>query len=67
MPSKPVLKARYQSIGTSFFASYMFVMIPGVIGYLIFGKSCQPVIFDSFPDNDVLMIISTNIRLSRVF
>ncbi|KAH0794482.1 Transmembrane amino acid transporter protein [Histomonas meleagridis] len=57
MQSDPNLKKRYFSIGATFFICYLFVMVPGVIGYLMFGKETKEVILDSFPQKDVLMII----------
>ncbi|OHT06210.1 Transmembrane amino acid transporter protein [Tritrichomonas foetus] len=57
MPSHPNIRKRYFSVGASFFVCYALVMIPGVIGYLMFGATTEPVILDSFSEKDVLMII----------
>lgn len=50
-------KKRYFSSGTAFYLSYVIVMVPGVIGYLIFGADTKSVVLDNFPDEDLLFII----------
>ncbi|EAY05867.1 Transmembrane amino acid transporter protein [Trichomonas vaginalis G3] len=53
----PSLHLRNVSCGISFFASYMFVLIPAVIGYLLFGQKCEPLILNNFEDSDPLFVI----------
>ncbi|KAH0785915.1 Transmembrane amino acid transporter protein [Histomonas meleagridis] len=36
---------------------YVVVIIPGILGYLMFGSKTESIILSSFPDNDVLIII----------
>ena len=36
---------------------YVVVLIPGILGYLMFGSNTQSIILSSFPDDDVLIII----------
>ena len=55
--SKPNLVSRYRIAGTAFFFSYVIVMIPGAIGYLIFGQKVEQIILLSFPPDDTLFII----------
>lgn len=54
--SQPKLKGRYQVLGATFLISYTLVMVPGVVGYLIFGKRTNEILFQSFDNRDVLMI-----------
>lgn len=56
-PSKPGLRPRFFSVGTAFFACYILVLVPGVLGYLMFGAETKEVILDSFSSKDVLMLI----------
>lgn len=56
-PSKPRLKSRFFALGTSFFTCYILVLVPGVIGYLLFGADTKEVILDSFPSHDILMLV----------
>lgn len=53
----PNLQKRYLASGCAFFFSFLMVLVPGVIGYLMFGRSAQPLILNNFPDDDVLFII----------
>lgn len=39
------------------FCGLVFVTIPGVIGYYLFGSNCKDVVLDNFKSNDVLIII----------
>ncbi|OHS99976.1 Transmembrane amino acid transporter protein [Tritrichomonas foetus] len=55
--SKPDLTSRYRIAGTAFFFSYVIVMIPGAIGYLIFGQEVEQIILLSFDKHDTLFII----------
>lgn len=57
MPSNPNLGTRYRAISWASCISYFIVAIPAILGYLMFGENTQEVIFDSFPDDDILIII----------
>lgn len=57
-PVKPLLQYRYRIVGTSFFVCYIFVIIPGVIGYLMFGAETDEIILDNFKNNDVIIQIT---------
>jgi len=52
-PFHPSISKRYRVVGTSFFACYMFVIIPGVIGYLMFGQETHEIILTSFSNGDL--------------
>ena len=53
----PSLHQRNIACGISFFSSYFIVVVPGVIGYLLFGAKCEPLILNNFDDSDPLFII----------
>ena len=53
----PVTKKRLLSAGSAFFLSFLIVIIPGVIGYLMFGSESKPVILSNFDNKDHLIII----------
>lgn len=55
--SEPNLTTRYRIIGLTFFFSYVIVMIPGAIGYLIFGNESNPIILLSFGDNIIFLLV----------
>lgn len=57
-PVKPQIQYRYQIVGTSFFVCYLLVIVPGVIGYLMFGDSTNEIILDNFSDKDVMIQIT---------
>ena len=52
--SKPSLRLRWRSTGLTFFLSYLIVMIPGVIGYLMFGNETSDNILQNFESKDIL-------------
>lgn len=54
---KPHVQRRTQAWGLSFFSCYLMVLIPAVIGYLLFGQNAQPLILNNFEDSDPLFII----------
>ena len=56
-PVDPRMRYRYQIVGTSFFTCYLLVIIPGVLGYLMFGEQTKEIILDNFADSDILMQI----------
>ena len=58
IPYQPSLPKRYRLIGGAFILCYMLTIIPGTIGYLLFGMNADQVIFTSFPDNDILIQIA---------
>ena len=53
----PSLHQRNIACGISFFASYFIVIVPGVIGYLLFGAKCQTTILNNFDDTDPLFVV----------
>ena len=53
----PSLHKRFIACGISFFASYFIVVVPAVIGYLLFGADCQALILNNFDDSDPLFVI----------
>ncbi|EAY15664.1 Transmembrane amino acid transporter protein [Trichomonas vaginalis G3] len=54
---EPTLHKRYQAVGIAFFLSFIITLIPGLLGYLIFGSGSKPFILSNFPDTDILFII----------
>ena len=54
-PTHPSLHRRFKIIGTAFSVCYLFVLIPGVIGYLIFGNTAADILLSSFDDKDILI------------
>lgn len=57
MESHPNLNHRFKEISWASYLSYLIVAIPAILGYLMFGSETTEVIFDSFPTNDIIMII----------
>ncbi|KAK8833723.1 hypothetical protein M9Y10_011476 [Tritrichomonas musculus] len=57
MESHPNLNHRFKEISWASYLSYFIVAIPAILGYLMFGSETTEVIFDSFPTNDIIMII----------
>ena len=55
--ANPRIKARYRIIGTSFFTCFLFVLIPGVMGYLTFGAHTDDIILNNFPNVDIVIQI----------
>lgn len=53
----PSLHLRNIACGISFFASYIIVLVPAVVGYLLFGSQCEPLILNNFEDSDPLFVI----------
>ena len=53
----PSLHKRNIACGISFFSSYFIVVVPGVIGYLLFGAKCETTILNNFDDTDPLFVI----------
>lgn len=56
-PVKPKLQYRYQIVGTSFFSCYLLVIVPGVIGYLLFGDATKDIILENFDNHDIIIQI----------
>lgn len=54
-PTNPRISHRYRIIGTAFFSCYLFVLIPGTLGYLRFGNKTEEIILDNFDDSDVII------------
>ena len=54
---EPDQKKRYVATGSAFFISFAISLLPGVIGYLLFGASTKSMILSNFPNDDVLFII----------
>ena len=55
-PSSRVLRKRFFASGVAFFGSYVIVIVPGLIGYCLFGADTDEMILNAFPDNDKLLI-----------
>lgn len=55
--ANPRISVRYRIIGTAFFLCYLFVLIPGVTGYVTFGKYTKDIILNNFSDSDILIQI----------
>ena len=55
--ANPRIKARSRIIGTSFFTCFLFVLIPGVMGYLTFGAHTDDIILNNFPNVDIAIQI----------
>lgn len=53
----PRISVRYRIIGSAFFSCYLFVLTPGVIGYICFGDKTKDIILNNFGDSDVLIQI----------
>lgn len=58
IPYHPSLPKRYRVIGLAFIICYILTIVPGVIGYLLFGEYADQVIFTSFQDKDTLIQIT---------
>lgn len=54
-PVKPQIQYRYCIVGTSFFVCYILVIVPGVIGYLMFVDDKKEIILDYFSNKDVII------------
>lgn len=57
MESHPNLNHRLKEVSWASYMSFLIVAIPAILGYLIFGENTSEVIFDSFPANDIIMIV----------
>ncbi|OHS99764.1 Transmembrane amino acid transporter protein [Tritrichomonas foetus] len=53
--ANPRISVRYRIIGTAFFSCYLFVLIPGVIGYLMFGADTKDIILNNFENDNILI------------
>ncbi|OHT12832.1 Transmembrane amino acid transporter protein [Tritrichomonas foetus] len=56
-PMSPDLKKRTITLSIAFVLCYLIVLIPSVIGYLIFGKEVNPILLDSFPATDLMITV----------
>jgi len=54
---EPNTLKKLMASGIAFFLSFIIVLVPGVIGYLLFGENSKPVILSNFDDKDKLFII----------
>jgi len=55
VPYHPGLNKRYRLVGGAFVLCFFITIVPGTIGYLMFGAETDQIIFHSFPDSDMLM------------
>ena len=55
-PSSRVLRKRYFASGVAFLGSYVIVIVPGLIGYCLFGAGTDEMILNAFDDDDKLFI-----------
>lgn len=53
----PDIRSRYRLIGASFVGCFTLTIIPGVIGYLIFGVDTNQIVISSFDSHDIFMQI----------
>lgn len=60
-PFNPSLRKRYFLIGGAFMLCFSIILIPSVIGYLMFGRGAQQIILKSFDTHDIV------IQVVRVF
>jgi amino acid permease len=56
-PTYPGNRHRYRIVGTAFISCFLCVLIPGSIGYLMFGNSVNQIILSSFQNNDIVIQI----------
>lgn len=54
-PTKPSITHRFRIIGSAFGSCYMFVLVPGVLGYLRFGNDVRDIVLASFEQKDVVI------------
>ena len=54
---EPDSHKRFFATGSAFFTSYVVSLVPGVIGYIMFGKKAKSVILSNFPNDDILFNI----------
>lgn len=54
-PFHPSLRKRYFLIGSAFITCFTIILVPSVIGYLLFGKDTEQIIFSSFSPKDILI------------
>ena len=55
--TNPRIQHRYRIVGCSFFTCYLFVIIPGVLGYLMFGSTTSDIVLNNFSNSDVIIQI----------
>lgn len=55
IPYHPSLTKRYRLVSSAFMSCFLITIVPGTIGYLMFGAKTDQIIFHSFPDEDILM------------
>lgn len=53
----PNMRKRYFLIGASFMACFSITLIPGTIGYLLFGRATNQIVYASFEHTDIIMQI----------
>ncbi|EAY04130.1 Transmembrane amino acid transporter protein [Trichomonas vaginalis G3] len=53
----PDMRKRYVLIGASFVACFSITIIPGTIGYLLFGRRTNQIVYASFDHSDIFMQI----------
>lgn len=54
-PFNPSLRKRYFLMGSAFMTCFTIILVPSIIGYLMFGASTQQIIFGSFDTNDIVI------------
>lgn len=55
-PYNPSVRKRVRIIGYTFMSCFLIIVVPGLLGYLMYGQSTSSDVLSSFPDNDILMI-----------
>ena len=56
-PFNPSLRKRYFLIGSAYMMCFTIILLPSIIGYLMFGAETKQILFGNFHDNDILIQI----------
>lgn len=56
-PFHPSLPRRYFLMGSAFMTCFTIILVPSVIGYLMFGINTKQIIFSSFDSSDIIIQI----------
>ncbi|EAY17116.1 Transmembrane amino acid transporter protein [Trichomonas vaginalis G3] len=55
-PYNPSVRKRVRIIGYTFMSCFLIIVIPGLLGYLMYGQETASDVLSSFPDDDILMV-----------
>ncbi|OHT07886.1 Transmembrane amino acid transporter protein [Tritrichomonas foetus] len=56
-PFNPSLRKRYVLIGSAFMTCFTIILLPSILGYLMFGKGTEQIIFQNFSSSDIIIQI----------